>query len=295
MNEEALRMKSRFSFAILGLFVLVKMTLAQEFEFYPNAKYNPAIPTLEQVVGHNWGEKITMHHEVEKYIHKLAEISKNMRVVKYGETWEGRALYYMIVASEQNLARIDDIKSGMQKLADPRQISPAEADRLISSLPAITWLAYGVHGNEISSTDAALPPPIISSPRKDTLAQIVLQSSLRLDRLNRMAVIVSSILSPATGRWRMRINGRRASARLAEQRSNHYLFDNNRDWFAMTQPETQGRVKAYLEWYPQYSSICTRWIELHLFCPASRPLNPDAAVASRWLKNMCNHATGSTA
>ncbi len=137
-------MKARFYLPILPLLVFANVSFAQEFEFYPNAKYNPAIPTLEQVVGHKWGEKITMHHEVEEYINRLTEASKNIRLVKYGESWEGRSLYYMIVASEQNLARIDEIKSGMQKLADPRLITSAEADRLIASLPAITWLAYGV-------------------------------------------------------------------------------------------------------------------------------------------------------
>ncbi len=32
--------------------------------------------------------------------------------------------------------------------------------------------------------------------------------------------------------------------------TNHYLFDMNRDWFIQTQPETQGRTKSMLEWYP---------------------------------------------
>ena len=34
-------------------------------------------------------------------------------------------------------------------------------------------------------------------------------------------------------------------------RSNHYLFDMNRDYFALSQPETQGRSRVMLEWYPQ--------------------------------------------
>ena len=44
----------------------------------------------------------------------------------------------------------------MQQLANPRGISESEAEALIEQLPAIVWLSYGVHGNEISSADAAL-------------------------------------------------------------------------------------------------------------------------------------------
>lgn len=279
-------MKAGVRLHILCLLICAKAVIAQNFEFYPNAKYNPAIPTLEQVVGHPWGEKITMHHEVEKYLHRLAEASKNVRLVKYGETWEGRALYYLIVASEQNLARLDEIKSGAQKLADPRQITAAEAERLISSLPSITWLAYGVHGNEISSTDAALLTAYhLVAAQNDTLAPLVLQNSV---------VIIDPMENPdgrdrfityfrqTTGRWPD------ADQQAAEHRegwpsgrSNHYLFDMNRDWFAMTQLETRGRVQAYLEWHPQV------FVDLHemgsnatyYFAPPADPLNPEMPAA----------------
>ncbi len=284
-------MKARFHLPILSLLLFANLTFAQEFQFYPKAEYDSAIPTLEQVVGHKWGEKITMHHEVEKYIHRLAEVSKNVRLVKYAETWEGRTLYYMIVASEQNLARLDEIKAGMQKLADPRQISAAEADRLIAptgvaSLPSITWLAYGVHGNEISSTDAALLTAYhLVAAQNDSLARLVLQNSV---------VILDPMQNPdgrdrfityfrqTTGRWPD------ADQQAAEHRetwpsgrSNHYLFDMNRDWFAMTQPETRGRVKAFLEWYPQ------AFVDLHemgsnstyYFAPPAEPLNPEMPPA----------------
>lgn len=279
-------MKARCLFTLLHLLFGAALAFAQNFEFYPNAKYNAATPTLEQVVGHKWGEKITMHHEAEKYIRRLAEVSKNVRVVKYAETWEGRSLYYMILASEQNMARLEEIKSGMQKLADPRQISATEADRLISSLPAITWLAYGVHGNEISSTDAALLTAYhLLAAQNDTLAQSVWQNSI---------VILDPMENPdgrdrfityfrqTTGRWPD------ADQQAAEHRegwpggrSNHYLFDMNRDWFALTQPETRGRVKAYLEWYPQV------FVDLHemgsnstyYFAPPADPLNPEMPLS----------------
>ena len=59
-------------------------------------------------------------------------------------------------------------------------------------------------------------------------------------------------------------------------RSNHYLFDMNRDWFAMTQPETRGRVAALQEWYPV---VVVDFHEMggdrsYFFAPGSDPINP---------------------
>ena len=59
-------------------------------------------------------------------------------------------------------------------------------------------------------------------------------------------------------------------------RSNHYYFDLNRDWFAMTQPETVGRVRILQEWYPLVV------VDLHemggnqsyYFAPGAEPFNP---------------------
>ena len=52
---------------------------AQSFEFFPGAKYNPAIPTLKQVVGHAVGEKITLHYEMEKYLFALEKAAPTQR------------------------------------------------------------------------------------------------------------------------------------------------------------------------------------------------------------------------
>ena len=60
-------------------------------------------------------------------------------------------------------------------------------------------------------------------------------------------------------------------------RGNHYNFDMNRDWFALTQPETIGRVKAMQEYHP------LMYIDLHemggdssyFFSPAAQPINPN--------------------
>jgi hypothetical protein len=66
-------------------------------------------------------------------------------------------------------------------------------------------------------------------------------------------------------------------------RTNHYLFDMNRDWFAMTQPETIGRIRVLQEWLP------LAFVDAHemgtdstyYFAPEAIPYNPHLAAAQR--------------
>ena len=70
-------------------------------------------------------------------------------------------------------------------------------------------------------------------------------------------------------------------------RSNHYLFDMNRDWFSQSQLETQGRLRLALTWFPHVV------VDLHemggestyYFAPPADPLNPYITKAqSGWLE-----------
>lgn len=287
-------MYRRMVFVALLSFLLLtpSRAFAQEFEFFPGATYDPSVPTLEQVVGHNNGARITMHGEAERYLHALAEASPKVQLVRFGETWEGRALYYLIVTSEANQARVEEIKAGMQRLADPRTLSDAEATQLIESLPSITWLSYGVHGNEISSTDAGLLLAYhLAAAQNDALVDEILNNSI---------VIIDPMQNP-DGRDRF-INYFRqtrgpapdADQQAAEHnevwpsgRMNHYLFDMNRDWFALTQKESRARVRVYQEWFPQV------FVDLHemgsnasyYFAPPADPASPHVTQAQHdWLR-----------
>lgn len=266
----------------LGL-LICPSAFGQSYEYLPGAQYDPAIPTLQQVVGHAVGERITLHHEVERYLAALEKAAPTrVKVVPYAETWEGRPLYNVFIGSSETIAKLDQIKAALQKLADPRSLNPGQAEALIKTLPTIVWLIHGVHGNEISSTDAALQTAYhLLAARNDEIAEAALKNAL---------VILDPMQNP-DGRDRF-INffrqnvGRWPDADLqsAEHnepwpsgRVNHYLFDMNRDWFSQTQPETRGRVKTYLEWFPQVVA------DLHemgthssyYFAPPALPWNPN--------------------
>ena len=125
---------------------------AQAPEFLPGTRYDPALPTLRQVVGHDFGEDISSHADVERYARALAAASPRVRVADYGRSWQGRTLLYLVLGSERNLARLESVRAGMAALADPRGLQSDAEAQLVRDLPAVVWLAYTVHGDEISGS-----------------------------------------------------------------------------------------------------------------------------------------------
>ncbi len=273
-------------------FLLASSAQAQNFEFLPGAKYDQTILTLKQVVGHDWGEKITMHHEAVAYLNALQQAAgSRLKIIKYGETWEGKSLNVIAVSSPPNIGRIEEVKAGMQKLADPRKISQNEANSLINSLPSILWLICGVHGNEISSVDAGLLTAYhLVASQNDELVETALKNTI---------VLIDPMQNP-DGRDRFINHFRQnvgrfpdADMQAAEHnegwpsgRVNHYLFDMNRDWFAQTQPETRGRTRFYLEWFPQVVADLHEMgtNNTYYFAPPALPWNPNLTKAQLdWL------------
>ena len=140
---------------------------------------------------------------------------------------------------------------------------------------------HAVHGDEISSSDAALMEAYhLLAARGDATVDAILRESL---------VIIDPLQNP-DGRARFvssNLQGEAASPDAEPYaiehdqpwpggRFNHYLFDMNRDWFAQTQPETRGRSALYREFWPHVV------VDLHemggdssyYFAPPADPLNP---------------------
>ena len=184
-----------------------------------------------------------------------AAAPERVKLVPYGETYEGRPLITLVITGPENMQRLEEIRRNALKLSDPRGVDAAELKRLVEQTPAVVWLAYGVHGDESSSTDAALLTAY-------TLAADQGEATRKL--LQELVVVIDPMQNP-DGRERFLAAYREqrgvepSGERLASERTqrwapgrfNHYLFDMNRDWFLQTQQETKARVAAYLKWQPQ--------------------------------------------
>ena len=239
------------------------------------------LPQLENVVGHAPGQRVTAPADVLRYFEALKAAAPDRMVMgDYGRTWEGRTLPWAAVGSPANIARLDQIKANSRALADPRRTSPEQARAIIADMPAIVWMAYSVHGDEISPADAALVAARRLMDAQDAEAQGWLQN----------VVVVFVPTQNPDGRQRFvssyeaslgdRPNPDGLSAERDQPwpggRFNHNLFDLNRDWFIQTQPETQGHAALIREWRPQVvvDSHEMGTDSSFFFPPEADPLNP---------------------
>lgn len=290
-------MRGRFGLARVGVVVAALLVVTgsnevtaraptslvpQTAEYWPDADYDPAIPSVRHVLGFEVGAEMARADQVNRYFEALATAApQRMRIFEYGESWEGRKLIYGVISGEKNMARLEEIKRAMVKLADPRRLGPGEGAAIIQSMPAVVWLSHSVHGNEPGTTDAALLTAyhLLASRGDARVAKM----------LDETVVVVLPLQNP-DGRERF-INSNRAARGLepdpsplsAERdepwpggRMNHYVFDMNRDWFTQTQPEMRAHAGLMLEWMPVVVADIHEMgaNQTFFFPPEADPLNP---------------------
>ena len=143
-------------------------------DFFDISSFDPAIPEPEQVIDLPAGlsavshdpldpysqqirEKVTSHSQLLSYMQKLAALSDRITLTPCGKSYEGRTLFYMTITSPANHKKLDEIKALNAKLNDPRKLTKKDsAKKIIKDLPGIAWLDFSIHGDEFSSTDAAI-------------------------------------------------------------------------------------------------------------------------------------------
>ncbi len=232
-----------------------RQDLVQErFAFSPEVPMSDAVPSPAEFLGYELGTMVTLHADVVAYIKTLSESSERITLHEYARTYEGRPLFYMVITSPENHNRIEEIRRNNLLLADP-ETSDEDAALLIAEQPVIPWLSYNVHGNEASSTEAAMQVAYRLAAGTDEHTS---------DLLDQAVVIVDPVINP-DGRDRFAYWYRSVQSEIPNPnssdlehsepwpggRTNHYWFDLNRDWVWLVHPESRGRMAAYQEWLPQ--------------------------------------------
>ncbi len=237
-----------------------------------------APPSPADVLGWELGERFSDVAAVQRYFARLADASPLVSVSEYGRSVEGRALTQVLIASPEHRARLDDILQANQALTDP-DLSESDARAIIQTNPAVVYFSYGVHGNESSSSEAAMWTAWDLARGAAEVAGV----------LDSVVVVIDPIVNP-DGRDRY-VNFYRSvrgpqpnpdpdSREHREPwpggRTNHYYFDLNRDWAWVSQPETRARLATWPTWNPQ---VHVDFHEMspnssYFFFPPAAPINP---------------------
>lgn len=237
------------------------------------------VPTPEAFLGFPLGERPARHAQVIQYFRQLDVASDRVAVFSMGATYEGRELVYAVISSPERLANLEALKADIQSLADPRALSTSQVDDLAKRLPACVWLAYSIHGDEISGVDAAIGVAYRLAAGRDSVTERLLSGLL---------IVIDPIENPdGRERYLAQMESYASAVPTADGQSmqkggfwpwgrgNHYFFDMNRDWFAQELLESKARVAAIVQWQPQVlvdAHEMGQW-DTYLFSPPRLPFN----------------------
>jgi hypothetical protein len=240
---------TKYYFTLICTFVIINSIVAQEYFYKDKAPFNAEIPTPEEFLGHSVGEHHTRYDLIVAYLTKLAEISDRASIQIYGKTHEKRKLVMFTVTSPKNLKNLENIK-----LDHLLFINPTESAKNYDEVPVIIQLGYNVHGNEPSSSEAAML----------TAYTLVASNSEEVENyLDKSVIFIDPTINPdGRDRHTQWVNQYQAKTLVSDNidaehteawpggRTNHYWFDLNRDWLLAVHPESQGKLKWMHTWYP---------------------------------------------
>ena len=247
---------------------------------------NGQLRSPDEFLGYKIGTRYTPHWKIVNYFQHLASnASANFKLEEYGQTNEGRPLLLSFISSADNISRLEQIRLNNLRLAN---ISKDRAAPVEENAPVIVWLSYNVHGNETSSSEAAMITAWALVDPANTKTKAWLKNTV---------VVIDPCINP-DGRdryvnWFNSIVGKNMNPLLSARehrepwpggRTNHYNFDLNRDWAWQTQVESQQRMKMYNQWLPHvHVDFHEQGINSpYFFAPAAQPFHE---VITQWQRD----------
>jgi hypothetical protein len=259
------------------------------FDFYARGPFRQSVPRPQSILRFETGEFHTNYALMERVITAIAQAAPDrVRVMDIGETNEHRMMHLVAVSSPENISRLEQIRTGIARLSDPRTLSQQEAERLVGELPVLVWLNYTIHGNESASFETMMQVVYQLAASEEPATLDILKNSVALINVcanpDGHERFVTWYNANATG------NPEPLAAEHREPwsvygRSNRYRFDLNRDNIASTQVETRNVERAYLQWHPQVFVDHHGQPVQYFFPPAALPINPNLPqeATARWL------------
>jgi len=218
-----------------------------------NATSDNNVPRPETTLGFKIGEerKLAKWDQFLAYFSELAKTSDRIKLDTLGKTTQGRPFVVATISSPKTLTRLDEFKEIQRKLADPRLIASASEtaiNELISLGKTVVVITCSIHSTEVGGTFTATELAYKLTSQNTPEVKEILDNVILL--------LVPSLNPDGTdivADWYRKTLGTPAEGSTPPELYHHYVgHDNNRDWYAFTQVETQLTVDKILNvWRPQ--------------------------------------------
>ena len=242
---------------ILINLLFIGSLFSQDYYYSKYAPFDSDILSPEEFLGYPIGEMHTRHDLIVSYMEYLSDSSDKAEIFYYGKTYEKRKLLVLAISSPEKIDDLEKIRDSHISYLDPEH-PDYNSNNKPKEFPVIINLGYNVHGNEPSSSEAALL----------TAYTLVSSQSEEINKyLNESIILLDPTINP-DGRdrhthWANTYKGSPLvdDPQDAEHneywpggRTNHYWFDLNRDWYLGIHPESRGKLNWYHKWQPNVTT-----------------------------------------
>jgi hypothetical protein len=248
------------------------------FDFTAFGPYRDDVPAPRTVLGYPIGKTHTTYGRMEDYVAALTEAAPDrVRDLVYGTSVEGRDLHLLAIGSAETIERLDSVRAGLQRLADPTETSEAAANELAAELPVAVWINSANDGNETAAFEAAL----------QVAYQVTAGQSERARRIRENALVLINVAhNPESHErfvaWYNAFGMGDAAPKAYEHNApwgmnannNHFQIDLNRDGVGLTQTESRAVSTAMQRWRPQVFVDLHGQTTQYFFPPNAAPINP---------------------
>jgi hypothetical protein len=207
------------------------------------------VPTPLKVLGYVPGTVGRLSHvaDLNRYFRALAAASPRVKVFSLGMSDEGREMIAVAIADEQTIAHLDDYRSKLARLADPRGLDSTTRAQLVREAKPIYWFTGSIHSPETGSPEMLM----------EMAYRLAVEES---DYIRGIRSNVITLITPVTevdGRDR-EVDAYALSRKLGVGPygvslvywGKYVAHDNNRDAMVLSQKLTQNFVKGFLHWHP---------------------------------------------
>ncbi len=264
----------------------------REFDFYAYGPYAEGAPRPEQVLGFAIGARHSYHHQMEAYFAALAAatpVRGRIKLEQYGTSFEGRKLWLLFISSEENIARLEEIRKQVERLRDPRATTEISARRIAETTPAIAWMNYANDGNESAAFEAAMQAAYQLAAGEDARTRRIRERLVTIinpahtaDSHDRFVTWYNAIQHGAAGNPDPNAAEHRGDW-LMDSNDSHFHIDPNRDAYALTQVESRAIVAQIHRWNPQVFVDHHGNPPIFFFPPVALPVNENfPESAKKW-------------